>query len=93
MQVRWTDAAVTDLEEIVDFIAVVSESAAKRVAEAIYVEGESLGSFPHRGRLGVDPGTRELILVESGYIITYEVVRDAVFLLRIHHGAQDWPRR
>ena len=93
VQVRWTADAVKQLQEAVEFIATDSSVAAQQVAETIYSEIESLSHMPHRGRLGAVPGTRELVIVSVGYIVTYEVIRDAVFVLRLHHGAQNRPRR
>jgi len=93
MHVRWTDEAIDDLDDIVDFIETDSPDAAQRVALAIVDAAESLTSMPHRGRPGSRPGTRELVLHPLEYIITYEVIRDGVFILRIHHGAQNLPRR
>lgn len=37
------------------------------------------------------PGTRELIVVDTPYIIPYRVIEDRVRLLRVLHGAQLWP--
>jgi toxin ParE1/3/4 len=93
MQVRWTEDAASDLQEIVAFIANFSPAAAQRVAKTIHDASESLASFPHRGRIGYEPATRELVLAGTGHIITYEVVRDAVFVLRIEHGSQQRPQR
>jgi addiction module RelE/StbE family toxin len=45
--------------------------------------------FPDMGRIGRDPGTRELVV--GPYIIVYEVhrERDELVVLAIFHGAQD----
>jgi len=93
MHVRWTDDAVSQLNDIVDFLAPTSDSLAQRVALEIYNGAESLGLFSFRGRRGPSPGTRELVLPASGYILTYEVVGDGVFILGLHHGAEDRPQR
>lgn len=92
MHVRWTEEALSQLETIAGHIQRDSPSAAQRVAKDIVHAAESLSNLPHRGRLGVVSGTRELVLSPIGYIVTYEVLGDAVFILRIHHGAQDLPR-
>lgn len=57
--VRWTDEAIEQLTEIVDFLNTKSASLAQRVAQEIYSEGESLTDLSHRWRLGPVPGTRE----------------------------------
>lgn len=91
--VRWTDDAVAQLHEIVSFLADRSETLARRVATEIYQQGEDLSMFPHRGRLGPVPGTREWVVPSTGHILTYEVIGDAVFISGIHHGAQNKPVR
>ena len=48
--------------------------------------GDSLVEFPHRGRTGNDPRTRELVALWP-YIIVYETLTD-VHILRVWHGAQ-----
>jgi plasmid stabilization system protein ParE len=93
MQVRWTDEAAENLRQIVLYIAQSSPASARRVARIIYRQVNELIAMPHRGRLGPEPGTRELVLTPLRYIVTYEVIGDGVFILRIRHAAQDWPRR
>jgi len=45
--------------------------------------------MPAIGRPGRVPGTRELIL--PPYILIYTVLANRVWVVRILHGAQDWP--
>ncbi len=93
MRIRWTEEAAEDLRQIVQFIARSSPAAARNVAREIYGQVQSLQAMSHRGRLGSDPGERELVLSPLKYIVTYEVIGEGVFILRIRHGAQDGPRR
>ena len=51
----------------------------------------ALLTFPHRGRPGKKPGTRELVLIRLPYIVVYAVRGDEIFIARILHGAQQWP--
>lgn len=44
--------------------------------------------MPHRGRAGVEPGTRELVVAGLPYIIIYRAKEDVVEILRIWHGAR-----
>ncbi len=48
---------------------------------------ESLSEFSDRGR-PIDGNRRELTVIRP-YIIRYRVARDAVFILRVRHGARD----
>jgi addiction module RelE/StbE family toxin len=90
MRVRWTTDAADDLERICDYIAKTSPVSARRVATTI-VEGiASLHEFPNRGRLGRVEGTREFVFAPLPFVAVYEV-HDEVQVLRILHGAQQWP--
>jgi toxin ParE1/3/4 len=51
----------------------------------------TLQMFPNRGRLGRKQGTRELLMSPLPYIVVYTVRGDAIYVVRILHGAQQWP--
>jgi len=55
-----------------------------------YERIRSLKASPHRGRPGHRTGTRELPLTPLPYVVVYSVKPEAVEILHIHHGAQDW---
>jgi toxin ParE1/3/4 len=59
--------------------------------DSIRVQVESLVQFPESGRPGRIEGTRELVIQRTPYIIAYRMARDAVRILRVLHGAQNWP--
>jgi len=92
MRVRWTTDAADDLERICDHIAETSSDSARRVARTIVEGVESLHTFPNRGRPGRVEGTRELVFAPLPFVAVYEV-HDEVQVLRILHGAQQWPPR
>lgn len=89
MQVRWTMAASTDLENIANFLFEKTPENAARFIREIYNTALSLSSFPNRGRAGKKDGTRELVLSPLPYIIVYQVCEDTVYVVRILHGAQN----
>jgi plasmid stabilization system protein ParE len=64
---------------------------ARRTALAIYSAADSLKDTPHRGRTGRKPGTRELPLSGFPFVIIYRAGKEAVEIIRILHGAQQWP--
>ena len=90
MHVRWTTDAADDLERICDYVAETSPDAARRVAKTIVEGVASLRTFPNRGRPGRVEGTREFVFVPLPFVAVYEV-HDEVHVLRILHGAQQWP--
>ena len=92
MHIRWTEPAVRDLTQICDYIeAHGTATIARRVALSIFERINALNEFPERGRLGRKPGTRELILAGLPYLAIYRIRGDNVEIVRILHGAQDWP--
>jgi toxin ParE1/3/4 len=50
-----------------------------------------LGTMPNMGRVGVVPGTRELIFYPWPYIAVYKIAGDSVRIIRIRHVPQEWP--
>jgi addiction module RelE/StbE family toxin len=91
MQVRWSPAASQDLFRIIEYIRKENVPAAQRVAETIYENIGSLGTFPHRGRMGRVEGTRELPVPSLPFLVIYRVTQDAVEIAGVIHGAQRWP--
>jgi toxin ParE1/3/4 len=89
MQVVWTEPALEDLVHIHDYIAVDSLSAAARVAGAIRHAVGQLSQHPHMGRVGREPGTRELVIAGTRYFVSYAVRRNRVEIYAVLHGAQE----
>jgi len=50
-----------------------------------------LAKHPAIGRPGRVPGTRELIITGTPYLIPYRVKGKAVEILRVFHGSRRWP--
>jgi toxin ParE1/3/4 len=91
MRVRWTTDAADDLEKISDYIAEDRPQTARRIALYVVRAVDALDTFPNRGRPGRVEGTRELILAPLPFIAVYEVHGEEVHVLRLLHGAQQWP--
>ena len=91
MRVRWTSDAADDLKRICDYIADDRPGTAQRIALNIIQSVDALETSPNRGRPGRVDGTRELVLVYLPFIAVYEVHPQEVQVLRILHGAQQWP--
>jgi toxin ParE1/3/4 len=95
MRVRWTTDAADDLERICDYIAESHPESARRVAQSVVERISELEEFPRIGRPGRVVGTREIAFPPLPYAAVYEILdpQDEVRLLRILHGAQQWPPR
>jgi toxin ParE1/3/4 len=91
MRVVWTPAALSDLDEIQDYIAEDSPVAAYRVIlELTSRTRTNLGDYPLMGRVGRAAGTRELVFPDLPYVVTYRVT-DKVEVLAVVHMAREWP--
>ena len=62
---------------------------AARIMAAVAVLGEN----PRVGRPGRWTGTRELVITGTPYIAPYRVRAGAIEILRVFHGAQEWPEK
>lgn len=91
MRLRWTAAAADDLEHIADHLFEKTPENAAHLIRKIYDAPSALKTFPNRGRAGKKQGTRELPVPSLPYIVVYRVTGDVVYVVRILHGAQDWP--
>ena len=91
MEVRWLDDALADVIEIYRYIAADDPSAATRVVQRIQASVGLLAEMPHRDRPGRWPGTRELVILRTPYLVPYRVQGDLIEILRIFHGARRWP--
>ena len=91
MQLRWTREAAADLEHIADYLFQHVPDRAAELVRAVYDAPALLLEFPNRGRPGKKEGTREFVLSPLPYLVVYTVGRDVIFVVRILHGAQQWP--
>ena len=89
-------AARDDLDEIHAYIAADNPDAADRVQEAAFTTFAWLGELPHLGRFRrfQNPLLTDLrsfgVSGYSNYLIFYRVRADAVEIVRVMHGAQDF---
>jgi toxin ParE1/3/4 len=91
MQLRWATEAATDLERIADYLLQHAPERATELVRKVYEAPAVLLEFPNRGRPGKKAGTRELVISALPYLVVYTVRGDVVSVVRILHGAQQWP--
>lgn len=92
MSIEWRNKAYLDAMSIIDFIDLENPVAAFAVYEEIKTQIETLLEHPHLGRPGRIIGTRELIINRTPFIAVYSVHGNIIYILRILHGAQRWPK-
>lgn len=91
MRVVWSRRAVTHLVSLRNYIAKDSEQNAAAVSSRILESIDLLSSQPSMGRPGRLPGTRELVVTGTPYVIPYRVRHDRLELIAVFHGRQKWP--
>jgi toxin ParE1/3/4 len=91
VKLRWTRVARADINTAYDYVAVDSAGAADQFLERIQQAATVLVRHPMAGRVGRIPGTRELVVAGTPWIIPYRVRRGFVDILAVMHGARKWP--
>jgi toxin ParE1/3/4 len=93
VRVRWLRRALRNLDQEADYIARDDPQAAAQFVERIAASVDLLATHLALGRPGRVPGTRELIVTGTPYIVPYRVRDDTVEILRVFHGARRWPEK
>ncbi|MDP2244454.1 type II toxin-antitoxin system RelE/ParE family toxin [Pseudomonas sp.] len=93
MQIKWLRTALRNLDEEIAFIAAEDPQAAQRTASRILAAIALLETQPDLGRPGRVPGTRELVVLDSRYLIPYRVNRQIIEILRVFHTSRSQPQR
>jgi addiction module RelE/StbE family toxin len=91
VRLEWSVHANNDRDAIFDYIEADNPSAAIRIDNCIRTQVQRLIRFPEIGRPGRVEGTRELVINRTPYIVAYRIADGTVRVLRILHGAQQWP--
>ena len=89
-ELEWTEPAIADLLAIIDYISDGNPDAAQALKDDIVAKAAKLPEFPRLYRAGRVEGTREMV-VWANYIVVYEEDPIIVRILRVLHGAQQWP--
>lgn len=93
MRIRWLRTALANLDHEAEYIAGDNPQAAVQTVARIREAVERLASHPWSGRPGRVPGTRELVVPGTPYLVPYRVRGNTVEILRVFHGAHRWPER
>jgi toxin ParE1/3/4 len=83
--------ASADLAELMTYIASDSPKAAYRMHDEIRRQTSILATHPEAGRMGRISGTLELVIAGTPYIAAYRVSGKVTTILRLLHGARQWP--
>ena len=89
MRIRWTTEAADNLEEIFNYCAANRPEYLRPTMLKIRDGVKSLRSMPFRGRIGREPGTRELTFSTLRYVVVYRIQHETVELISIRHTSMD----
>jgi toxin ParE1/3/4 len=90
MRIVFSPQARADLRDIFLYIADDNPAAARAVLKRIRSRISDLQDSPY---LGSVPGTRELVIPGTPYLIPYQVSGGELQILRVYHGSRQWPER
>ena len=89
MMVKWTEAALVDLDGILTYTAKNYPSAIVPLEGRIRAAVERVGRWPVSARLVEQrPDVRVVPLLRYPYVMFYRVLEDHVEILHIHHAAR-----
>jgi plasmid stabilization system protein ParE len=85
----WSGPALRDVDGIRLFFRDVDRDAGRRIIRSIRDRTKLLVRHPYAGE-PLDDTRRKLSIDRFPYVVIYRVSADAIFIVRIHHAAQDW---
>jgi toxin ParE1/3/4 len=91
MRLVWTRPASAQLRAIGRHVAADDPQAALRLVRRIRSAVDLLADRPQIGRPGREPGTRELVVSGTSYIVPYIVRSARVEVLAVFHTSRKWP--
>lgn len=91
VQIKWLNRALLNLKEEADYIAQDDPQAAARIVVLIENTVGTLADHPGLGRPGRAPGTRELVVPGTNYLVPYRARGERIEILRVFHGRRRWP--
>lgn len=91
MKVEWLPRARTNLRDQLVYVGQRNPPAANALADAVRAATAQVANFPHSGRTGRLPGTRELVVAGTPLILVYRVDQQAAVIVRVLHAARRWP--
>ena len=90
-QFRVSDVARSDLDEIWLYIAQDNLDAADKLIHAIVSRFTKLAVMPLIGRQREELSPRLRSFPVSRYVIFYRLIEDGIEIVRVLHGARDFP--
>jgi toxin ParE1/3/4 len=89
VKVLWTKDALSDLEDLLNFIAQSSPKGAASVADGIAATVAQIAQLPNAGRRDLETGCRERIVGRFPILIVYLVHADSAEIVAVFHTSRD----
>ena len=86
MIVKWSPTAITELDDVYDYIDFRNPKAALRVKISIVETAAQLGHFPEIGQAVERKGLRRQVIAGLPYILIYRVTDSAVEIISVVHA-------
>jgi toxin ParE1/3/4 len=91
VRIRWTRQARADIDAAFEYVAADNIHGAEQIVDRIQEAAAILARHPTAGRTGRVPGTRELIVAATPWVIPYRVRRGFIDIFAVIHSARKWP--
>ena len=91
MKIRLTLRASDQLLSAYDYLQTANEAAAVSRMTSIFEAIDLLERYPMAGRQGRLPGTREMVVPRTPFIVAYTIADNEVQILAVLHTSQRWP--
>jgi toxin ParE1/3/4 len=89
MRVRYTDAALREIDEILSYIAKDNPLAADEVAAVLRATVRRLSEYPRLAIETDEPGVRVAPVLPYRYLIFYSIDRDAIVVRNVYHASRE----
>ena len=90
---KWLRKSLRNLDGEATYIASDDAKAARLVVERVVGAVAMLADQPGLGRPGRVPGTRELIVKKTRYLVPYRVRGETLEILRVFHTSRRLPEK
>lgn len=91
MKVRYTEAALQELDQILSQIAADNPLSADEVAAVLQTTIRRLSDYPRLAIETDDPSVRMMPALPYRYLIFYEIDDDVIIIRNVRHSARQRP--
>ena len=89
-QIKWTEPALNDLDEIAEYISLDKPNAAKKLVQEVFKSVKALKKFPQSGRIPPElPKSDYRELIVGPCRIFYRVEKNKVFILYVMRSERE----